>query len=72
MSHFHAGRVFEPQGLGKTRVKTYADGGAVLSDEIMSDEEAIQLIPRPCDYPEREITDGHDAIALSESWISSE
>lgn len=48
---FHAGRVFEPLGNGKTRVKTYAEGGALLSSEILPDAEAKALIGQPVTKP---------------------
>ena len=40
---FHAGHVYEPLGNGLTRVKSYADGGALLSDEIMPVEQSVAL-----------------------------
>jgi hypothetical protein len=47
MNNFHAGRVFEPLPGDKTRVKTYADGGSLISDEEMPSAEAMKLVGQP-------------------------
>lgn len=46
-SNFSAGRSFEPLPGGKTRVKTYAQGGTLLSDETIVAENALKLVGQP-------------------------
>lgn len=46
-NNFHAGRVFEPLPGDKTRVKTYADGGALISDKVMPTSGAMKLVGQP-------------------------
>ena len=44
MNNFHAGSSFEPLPDGKTRIKTYADGGRLLSNDLVTTEEAVRQI----------------------------
>ncbi|HEX7737000.1 MAG TPA: hypothetical protein VF458_19300 [Ktedonobacteraceae bacterium] len=45
-NNFAAGRSYEPLPGGKTRVKTFARGGRLISDEVMPDEEVTKLIQK--------------------------
>lgn len=79
---FHAGRSFEPLPNGLTRIKSYADGGALLSDEVVPLQESVKQIQAK-QLPEQEVTVesiGHgvysvysvyskDSIAISEQGL---
>lgn len=41
---FHAGTNYEPLPDGKTRVTTYAEGGQILNNELVSTEEAMRQL----------------------------
>jgi hypothetical protein len=43
-NNFVAGTIYEPLLDGTTRVRTFARGGQLISDEIMTDKDALNLI----------------------------
>lgn len=83
-SSFCAGTSFEPLASGGTRIKTFAQGGALVSDEVTSTEEAVkriqtrnlpgQVIVEPhlaAIDEERDMVDGHTIKAGGHIFIES-